>query len=123
MTEIEIMKALECCRTNIMADCKRCNLRLEDGTTRPYCTTILIGNALDLINRKNAEIERVTKERDNITKTYMEVVDAWKITRAETIKEFAERLLKDYAMMIYDGDRVVHDTDIYNLAKEMGVDL
>ena len=58
MTDNEIIKALECCRTNIMADCKRCNLRLEDGTTRPYCTTILIGNALDLINRQKAEIER-----------------------------------------------------------------
>jgi hypothetical protein len=105
MTDTEIIKALECCRTNIVADCKRCNLRLEDGTTRPYCTTILIGNALDLINRQKAEIERLKIEKDNLIRTYAEC-------QAEAVKEFAERL-KDVVGWI---EITVDDID--NLLKE-----
>ncbi len=66
MTETAIMKALACCNTNIMADCKICNLRLEDGSIRPYCTTILIGNALDLINRKNEENESLQIKKEHL---------------------------------------------------------
>jgi hypothetical protein len=85
LTDMEIVKALECCRTNLITDCKRCNLRLEDGTVRPFCTTTLIGNALDLINRLQAEKERLKKgwKADVIL-----TADA----KIEAYKEFAERL-------------------------------
>ena len=108
MTDNEIINALECCRTNIMGDCKRCNLRLEDGTTQPFCTTILMGNALDLINRQKAEIERL---RDEIRQTHATIPDLIKQVRTKAIQEFAERL-KPILFNYYDSE-------IDNLVKEM----
>ena len=55
MTDNEIIRALQCCRTSLIYDCKRCNLRLENGARQPFCTTTLIGNAFDLINRLQAK--------------------------------------------------------------------
>ena len=62
MTDNEIIKALQCCRTSLIYDCKRCNLRLENGARQPFCTTTLIGNAFDLINRLQAENERLKEK-------------------------------------------------------------
>lgn len=117
MTEAEIMKALECCaEQRPCQECPLCNYTQD----AEKCKNKVFVECLDLLNRKNAEIERVTKERDNITKTYTEVVDAWQITRAEAIKEFAERVKgKQYL----DGVYVVDVKDIDQIAKEMGVEL
>lgn len=52
MTDKEIIEALECCNTHRCVDC-------------PYgcdCLDHLTGNALDLINRQRAEIERLKAE-------------------------------------------------------------
>ena len=132
LTESEIMKALECCSKPVGEDCNECPLKSSD------CLKVNIEElALDLINRKNEEIERVTKERDNITKTYTEVVDAWKITRAKAIKEFAERvkeeIISDTAYGCdttqhsgyYDYKIKIGDIPEYidQIAKEMGVEL
>ena len=113
LTEAETMKVLECCSKKVAESCAECPLRETN------CLDISIEQlAIDLINRKNAEIERVTKERDNIIKTYMEVVDAWKITRAEAIKEFAERVKQKLSFGKY-----IQADQIDQIAKEMGVEL
>lgn len=56
MTDNEVIKALECCR-----DCEDCSY---DTTDCPLgkelnCFTLMAENALDLINRQNAEIKRL----------------------------------------------------------------
>ncbi len=59
MTESEIMKALECCAS--WKSCKKCPLFLWED-----CTGSLKEFALDLINRKNAEIEKLCGEVDEL---------------------------------------------------------
>ena len=59
MTDKEIIKALECCKQATAVGCKNCPLYEDKGQT---CITILSHNALDLIKRQNAEIERLQKE-------------------------------------------------------------
>lgn len=115
MNETEIMKALECCQVDSKRDWDCDNCPYNDNCSQMH------KDALDLINRKNAEIDRITKERDNITKTYTEVVDAWQITRAEAIKEFAvrvkEELGDDWCWL--QGSFIHLD----QIVKEMGVEL
>ena len=43
--------------------------------------------------------------------------------KAEAIKEFVAELLEKYCFRNSEGEGIVFDTDIYNLAKEMGVEL
>lgn len=91
MTDNEIIKALECCTTFPERMCGKCTLQEE-------CLTELCvaeKNALDLINRQKAEIERLEElvyladsETANVRDLYFEE----KSERAEAIKEFAERL-------------------------------
>ena len=59
MTDNEIIKALECCANN--GDCKECAINPHKGNYG-YCTSLAIKQALDLINRQKAEIERKEKE-------------------------------------------------------------
>lgn len=124
MTEAEIMKALECCVSCTTSEaCDGCPLNTKDG-----CETnsfLLESLSLALINLKNAEIERVTKERDNITKTYTEVVDAWKITRVEAIKEVLEKVKEEaYPFPCAIGTEwAIPFCKIDQIAKEMGVEI
>ena len=54
MTDNEIIKALECCtKTEFISDCAKCEMFAFD------CKDILIENAIDLINRQKAEVERL----------------------------------------------------------------
>lgn len=114
MTDNEIIKALECC---INDDCDNC------PDTFGNCEHNAMRNALNLINRQQADIERLQKINDSFTdigKLYSEV-------KAEVVKEFAERLKKiirleddcqyDCVNCYYEcGDYVI---DIDNLVKEM----
>ena len=61
LTDNETIKALECCTNsfyNGFAKCEEC----PKFTEMSGCTIKLMCNALDLINRKNAKIERLQKE-------------------------------------------------------------
>lgn len=79
MTDNEIIKALECCSSQGLLNCSHC----------PYdklCETDdaqFMLDAIDLIKRQKAEIERFA----DIGKMYSEI-------RKEAIKEFAEKLSK-----------------------------
>lgn len=57
LTDEEIVKALEICKTSSIKGCDGCPF-----DTLSYCDEITI-NALNLINRQKAEIERLTEER------------------------------------------------------------
>lgn len=53
MTDNDIIKALECC---ILGYCRDC---FYGDTDQRHCRDDLMQNALDLINRQKAEIERL----------------------------------------------------------------
>ena len=126
MTDNEIIKALECCVNNgYPTGCQDCPYRGED------CNETLDADALDLINRQKAEIERLKnglaisqKETKRILVT--KGGRGYGKTRAEAIKEFAERL-KEKRRRIADYDEagfscqifVVEEDYIDNLVKEM----
>lgn len=97
MTDNEIKKALQI--HIFRGDCKECAYaKFPVGT----CEKEMHKDALDLINRQNKEIERLTFERDNEHRCYLRICDDIKqaiirntTARAEAVKEFAERLKKD----------------------------
>lgn len=86
MEDKDIIKALECCRTPNCKDCEKCPMFIckpdED------CVAKLMGEFLALINRQQAEIERLETEKDNLIKTYAECATV-------LVKEFAERLKEE----------------------------
>lgn len=103
MTDGQIIKALEICKTNT---CKGCSY-YEEYQSGVKCLCNLIRDALDLIIRQKAKIENEIKE-----------------IKSEAIKEFAERL-KSISIGLEIGDdkkikmMVVSTTAIDNIAKEM----
>lgn len=62
MAEEEIKKALECCSVQDNNLCIECPLSKLQGE----CIEIKSKNALDLINRKTAEIEKAIKTIDGL---------------------------------------------------------
>lgn len=123
-TDEEVIKALECCVNGTSEACLKCAF----GLTPPYpvCKTVVEKYALGLINRQRAEIkslgkvlhelkqeaEMVYKQRDALR---CQVKNAEQ-TRAEAIKEFAERLKEGHDQC--DGEEDVPWL-IDKLVKEM----
>ena len=132
MTESEIIKALEHC-TSIATSgaCNGCPLNTKDGcNSLTYTYNLLEKLALDLINRKNAEIEKSKHYKSLYEELKAEHIETIKAIaeniateRSEAIKEFVAELLEKYCFHNSEGEGIVFDTDIYNLAKEMGVEL
>lgn len=100
MTDKDIIKTLECC---IKHECTSCSLN------KMFCSdTVAIEYALELINRQQAEIERLKKHNTEVA--YKHYNDG--------IKEFAERL-KDKSLTKWDYHEAVDVEEIDNLVKEM----
>lgn len=87
-TDEEIKKALECCAKDPRT-CAECPLCVT--STEP-CNVTLASNALDLINRQQAEIERLTVNMNAFGLGMKREAERADTARAEAIKEFAERL-------------------------------
>lgn len=86
MSDEEITKALECCGDPYSV-CAECPIKDDHG-----CNEKLANYALDIINRQQAEIEKL-KEEIQITKdAYTMLQTKNEIIKSEAIKEFAERL-------------------------------
>jgi hypothetical protein len=129
MTELEIMKALECCSNNVLYEnCLSCPYEkyLEKGHT---CIILVTKSTLALLNRKNAEIEKLCGEVDELIiakdQLFDEAEALIKKARAEAIKEFAIRLAMHFGT--YTENDSVRVVDLFRLidqiAKEMGVEL
>lgn len=136
MTDNEIIKALECCCfTDDENNCCTCPLSDDSGK---LCVGVLVKNALDLINRQQAEIERLQKGNDELGKAIAGAYElncfleaTRKIVRVEAIKEFAERLkeqlvycetvLEGYGATVTNVGYKTEDVNetIDNLVKEM----
>jgi hypothetical protein len=145
ITDEEIKKALECCCENNV--CNECPL--DYLTFSSECASKLSINALDLINRQKAEIERLTTlaelgnkrandyrvMRDRAVKAEKEIERLMQIiedkgglilieyAKSEAYKEFAERLkiiMRDrYLNSDMRYSMFVTPEDIDNLLKEM----
>lgn len=119
MTDNEIKKGLECCGSpyNRCLECPLCEME------RVKCFTELTANALDLINRLEAENVRVRAKVNHFQ--YLHDVFTTIPTnriKTEAVKEFAERL-KSNAYTECSITRykyqVVQIEEIDNLVKEM----
>lgn len=134
MTDDEIIKALECCDFTDIKDCEECPLYHTFD-----CSFVIIDKTLDLVNRQNAEIERLKQENkeyceDNRIIAYqrnqrdkeiralhnqlngLNFMD--KQIKSEAIKEFAERLKEKKIQSTLDN-RICTMEMINNLVKEM----
>ena len=110
MTDNEIIKALEATASWVCDECKF-HGEMCDGDK---CEKVIAENALDLINRQKAEIERLQKNIDGLnifTKNHIKVI------RLQAIKEFAERLKRE--RLVDRGYEISHEGTIDNLVKEM----
>jgi hypothetical protein len=123
MTESEIMKALECCKKD---DCDNCPNDFGN------CYSNLANDAISLINRKNAEIERLQEYHDEMEEAiYAFREDHAKVKffkseiRAEAIKEFTQRVRKYLLFTKCVNDEDINEIWRYldQIAKEMGVEL
>lgn len=126
MTDEQIIKALECCRSDIGHMCSICPSFDPDNE---YCEDELHEHALDLIKRQKAEIERLEQELEqteqsaDIIETILEeknkdISDLIFKERSNAILEFAEGLKESADNYGCDEESVlVSDIDI--LLKEM----
>ena len=109
LTDAEILKALDTPynRKWVIAD---------DGSG----DFIRVGDIIDLVYCKKAEVERLTRERDFYKAPSSELAKGVKQIKSEVIKEF-ERRIKSHAYYISfpKEHRVVDEDDIDNLVKEM----
>ena len=118
MTDNEIIKALECCTDESYENCNECPY----STDTLSCKRLkLLEDSLELINRQKAEIERLKKEVSVARDAYISIQDRYEHTKAESYKEFAERLNEKAQIAdCFDSYNMVVGTHfIDNLLKEM----
>ena len=118
MTDNEIIKALECCTDESYENCNECPY----STDTLSCERLkLLEDSLELINRQKAEIERLKKEVSVARDAYISIQDRYEHTKAESYKEFAERLNEKAQIAdCFDSYNMVVGTHfIDNLLKEM----
>ena len=115
LTDNEIKKALECC-CGIEHDCDKCPY--EENNECGELNGIL-KDALDLINRLQAENERLKNTIDDMLDREPLLVErSEKYAKAEAYKEFAERL-KGIITKCPKSFISITARDIDNLLKEM----
>ena len=120
MTDKEIIKALECCTQQ--HKCNECPYLMEHHLV---CNHHLHKDTLDLINRQQAEIERLSNSAKQWEYTAKGLFIGKQTAKAEAIKEFAERLKEKLhlnGVVMGSNCAIVEDTDIDNLVKEMVCD-
>ena len=94
------------------------SLKEKCSEYKPCCSMSLEKQALSLINRQEAEIEQLAKEKENLAYSFANAVGQKMTAKAEAYKEFAERL-KEIAYLNSEGEIIVFGEDIDNLLKEM----
>ena len=110
MTDNEIIKALECCSKNPL-NCRECGYK--GRCNRIDCYDYLKRDALDLINRQQAEIERLKGWQDLLK------AEKHSLIKAEAIKSIAERLKKAKQYSIERHENIVPVAVIDWIVKEM----
>ena len=103
MTDKEIIEALNCHSDKKIVKCRDCGYADYFG----QCVGLVCEDALDLIKRQQAEIDRLTKYNTDVAFKHYD----------DGIKEFAERLIAMLAKYDMYGTLYIIE-DIENLAKE-----
>lgn len=122
MTDNEIIKAMQCVIGNGVS-CSECEY--QKALPFPSCRRMCAKNALDLINRQAAEIERLRNRNKFLEIEYKNQGNLFwarvQTSNLEAIKEFAERLKKHSFVdnLSLDGKETVYVDDIDRLVKEM----
>lgn len=122
MTDNEIIKALECCKSSV-ASCEECPMHVEGVICHGH---ELNKKALALITRQQAEIERLNaenmltmSERNAFRTSFYEVSKQLKTAKSESVKEFAERLKDNLQWDSEYDNKFVFENDINVLVKEV----
>lgn len=100
LTDNEIIKALERCGQH--RECCYCNSLEECGNKR-----VLTASVLDLINRKDAEVERLNAVSEICGECHQKYAEKIAKAKSEAIKELAERLKNE----IISDTTYGHDTN------------
>ena len=112
MTDNEIIKAMQCVIGNSVS-CSECEY--QKALPFPSCSRMCAENALDLINRQKAEIERLEKEKQDIKDKY-DCQQTVYCDLSDIIKEKCKEL------ELANADKVIAETH-EKAAKEMFVDV
>lgn len=124
-TEEQIIKAMQCVIGNGVS-CSECEY--QKVLPFPSCRRMCAEQALDLINRKNAEIERLQNRNKFLEIEYKNQGNLFwarvQTSNLEAIKEFAERLKRTSIGLEIGDDKklkmtVVSTVAIDKLVKEM----
>ena len=110
MTDNEIIKAMQCVIGNDVK-CSECTY--QKVIPFPSCRRKCAKNALDLINRQKAEIERLEEMLDSSVSSERNTVDNIDYEKTEAIKEFAHLVIER------SSNGVIQISDIPDLVKEM----
>lgn len=113
MNDNDIIKALECCSTNGGGGCTRCPA-YNYGSQK--CVDELHLQAINLINRQKAEIERLQKHNSKMARKH------YNNGIADFVKNLVRRAVKrtEYDKGgWYSTVHVVYAEDVHDLAKEM----
>lgn len=101
MTDNEIIKAMQCVIGNGVS-CSECEY--QKALPFPGCRRMCAENALDLINRQKAEIERMKNQNTLLLKKKCKDINtARKIIKSEALIEFAKRLKEKVKMYNSEG--------------------
>ena len=109
MTDNKTIKGLECCFSN---DCEHCDYEIREDTKTLQCNDNLMKDALDLINRQRAEIDRLNDD-------YLLLDVGVEAVRAEAVKEFAERVKLEFYYEFEELIPSIMADKIDNILKEM----
>ena len=109
----KIIRVLECCVEK--GKCNECPYYLPYGINCGYHKD---KNALNLINRQKAEIERLER---NLEEAFAEIEEL-KTLQTELVTEFAERLKEMSEHFWEEKENFVSEETIDNLVKEMAGD-
>ena len=118
-TDDEIIKALKCCASKRIL-CSRC----PNKKVGKDCSDLTKTNALALIRRQKAEIEKLeedVKAQDDSIKSLLSIVNSnYQNGRIDATKEFVERLKAKSKKRVSDNHGArIYIEDIDNLLKEM----
>lgn len=114
MTDNDIIKALECCSTYGVS-CTNCPAYVS--SEKSTCREVLKG-AVEIINRQNATIEQLEKDKESFANSYAKAVARNLTIKAEAVKEFAE-LLKEHIRDYHPYYYVIDEEVVDNLVEEM----
>lgn len=118
LTDKEIPNVKELLEYKAKAHCELCDLKNLDCCNT--CIHTAIKQFIELFNRLQAENEDIKFLYENLKEEHLEIIKAIKHTKAETYKEFAERLKEKAKPHYFDNcNFAVPIEDIDNLLKEL----